>query len=61
MADREQEIIITRRDGASRGATTLAVIIAFILLLILLAYLFRGELVGNGGAGDVKVGVQSAN
>jgi hypothetical protein len=60
MADVEREVVITG-DPASRGATALAVIIAFILLLILLAYLFRGELLGTGGASDVKVNVESTN
>ena len=60
MADREQEIIITRNE-ASRGATALAVVIASILLLILLAYLYRGELLGTAHTSGVKINVESTN
>ena len=58
MAEREKEIVVTS-DGASRGAIALAAVIAFVLLLILLAYVFRGELYGgDGGPADVKVNIQ---
>ena len=57
MAAREKETIVAT-GGASRGATALAVVIAFVLLLIVLAYLFGGELYGAGETTDVKVNVQ---
>ena len=59
MADVEKEVVVTGNE-ASRGASVLAVIIAAILLLILLAYLFRAELLGTGGdTADVQVNVKS--
>ena len=58
MAEGERETVVVT-GGAGRGATALAAVIAFVLLLIVLAYACGGELYGSGGdSTDVKVNVQ---
>ena len=57
MAEGERETVVAT-GGGGRGATALAAVIAFVLLLIVLAYVFGGELYGGGDSTDVKVNVQ---
>ena len=58
MSDGKEERIVVE-NGASRGAMALAAVITFVMLLIVLAYLFGGQLYGRGeGRADVKVNVQ---
>ena len=57
MADVEKEVVVTNAQ-ASRGATALAAVIALVLLLIVLAYFFGGELFGGADTADVKVDVR---
>lgn len=58
MSDAKEERIVVD-NGASRGAVALAAVITFVLLLMVLAYLFGGQLYDRSeGPADVKVNVQ---